>query len=243
MSGKYWQCFCPGCLSSFPQDCWAAHTDLLTHICSSLKQAMGSWLPQRASHLSLLKQEWRLSKVTPVPSFRYQLKNWPHEIEFPQESHHERREQRGTAWILKSQGDSWVVVCLPNMPDTLSSILSTSGTTRKKENPRENPKDWILTLAKGGPCLLEEKQNKTKSNKQNHYPVLVICQYTVSHPCISPEIWTKLEWWDNGEMSDTQEWWTQRKLESRDLEKLQHNRSLACLGYRDEQTGRVFTQS
>lgn len=181
--------------------------------------------------------------MTLVPSFSYQLKNRAQEIEFPQESHHGRGDQRGTAWILKSQGDHWVVVCLPNMPDTLNSILSTSGTTTKKENPRENPKDWILALVRSGTCLPEEKQNKTKSNKQKHYPFLVICQYTMSYPCISPEIWSKLEWRDNGEMSDTQEWWAERKLESGDLEKLQHNRSSACLGYRDEQTIRVFTQS
>lgn len=162
---------------------------------------MGSWLSQRASYLSLLKQEWRLFKVTFVPSFSYQLKNRAQEIEFPQESHHGRGDQRGTAWILKSQGDSWVVVCLPNVPDTLSSILSTSGTTTKKENRRENPKDWILVLVRSGTCLPEEKQNKTKLNKQKHYPFLVICQYTVSCPCISPEIWRN---WSEGTMEKCQ---------------------------------------
>lgn len=188
----------PGLLGS-------SHWPLHSHL-QQAKRGHGILAPSESFPPVTVETGVKTFKVTLVPSFSYQSKNRPREIKFPQESRHGKGNQRGTAWILKSQGDSWVVVCLPSMPYTLSSILSTSETTTKKENPRENPKDWILALTRGGTCLSEEKQSKTKSNKQRHFPILVICQYTVSRPCITLEIWTKLEWWDNGEMSDTQEY-------------------------------------
>lgn len=125
--------FALGCLSSFPQDCWAAHTDLFTHICSRLKEAMGSWLPQRASRLSLLKQEWRLLKWPLCPPLATSQRIDPEKSNFLKSLVMERGTKEGLPEFLRAREIAeWLCACLACPTPWVQSSVPQKQQPRKK---------------------------------------------------------------------------------------------------------------
>lgn len=95
-----------------------------------------------------------------------------------------------TNCILKSWGDICVALFSPNMPNTLSSILRTSG---KKTKTTKKTLEKTKRLNPGTSQRRNRSPRRKKSaNKQKH-PILIICQITGLPRCVAPETWTRLE--------------------------------------------------